>query len=69
RALPRLAATAIGPDGHPRIGSVLLGLLRWPADLPALIHAARDSARAHASLSACAPVLAPALRRLAEGRG
>ncbi|MEO1721892.1 MAG: hypothetical protein AAFR84_05765 [Pseudomonadota bacterium] len=69
RALPRLAATAIGPDGHPHIGSVLLGLLRWPSDLPALIHAARDSARAHASLSACAPVLAPALRRLAEDGG
>ncbi|MEL6766375.1 MAG: hypothetical protein AAFP17_04290 [Pseudomonadota bacterium] len=61
RALPRLAADAIGADGRPRIGNVLLGLARRPLDLPALIHAAQDSARAHAALSTAAAPTVEAL--------
>ncbi|MEM9764575.1 MAG: hypothetical protein AAF968_19070 [Pseudomonadota bacterium] len=61
RALPRLAADAIGPTGKPRIGHVLLGLARRPTDLPALVHAAQDSRRAHGALGEIAAPLARAL--------
>lgn len=50
RTLPALAATALGPDGRPRIGRVLLGLLSRPWDLPALLAAKKDSDRALATL-------------------
>ncbi|MEM7498492.1 MAG: hypothetical protein AAF371_10935 [Pseudomonadota bacterium] len=65
RALPQLAADAVGADGRPRIGKVLLGLLRRPTDLPALLRAGRDSAAAHAALSATAPAFLAALRAMA----
>ncbi|MEL7173931.1 MAG: hypothetical protein AAFN05_13325 [Pseudomonadota bacterium] len=61
RALPRLAADAIGPSGKPRIGHVLLGLARRPTDLPALVHAAQDSRRAHGALGELATPLVRAL--------
>ena len=54
RALPALAATALGPDGRPRIGRVLRGLALRPWDLPALLAAKRDSDRALASLRGAA---------------
>jgi len=50
RALPALAAVALGPDGRPRLGRVLAGLLRRPHDLPALIRAGSDSRKALAAL-------------------
>jgi hypothetical protein len=50
RALPPLAADALGPDGRPRTGAVLAGLARRPGQLPALLAAARDSAAALAAL-------------------
>jgi hopanoid-associated phosphorylase len=54
RALPRSAMAAIGPDGAIRTAPVLLGLLNRPADLPALVAAARDSAVAFRTLRRCA---------------
>ena len=54
RALPGLAATALGPDGRPRIGRVLRGLALRPWDLPALLAAKRDSDRALATLRGAA---------------
>lgn len=57
RALPRLAATALGPDGRPRIGAVLAGLGREPWALPALLRVKRDTDAALASLAAIAPEL------------
>lgn len=51
RALPLLAATALGPDGRPKIGRVIMGLLRHPMELPGLIAAGRDSSRALKALS------------------
>lgn len=54
RSLPSLAATALGPDGRPRIGRVLRGLLRRPHELPSLIAAGRDSQRALKALGASA---------------
>ncbi|MEL6335992.1 MAG: hypothetical protein AAFQ88_05015 [Pseudomonadota bacterium] len=56
RALPGLAAEALGPDGKPQIGTVLGGLLRKPGDLPALMRAKSDSDAGFA-----------ALRKAAEG--
>lgn len=52
RALPALAAGAVDARGRPRVGKVLLGLLRRPGDFPALLDAKRDSDRALAALSA-----------------
>ena len=54
RALPAFAARALGPDGRPRIGRVLAGLVRRPGDLPALLSAKRDSDRALHALRAVA---------------
>lgn len=54
RALPASAAGALDDDGRPRIAHVLKGLVRRPADLPALIAAKRDSDRALAALSSVA---------------
>ena len=50
RALPALAADALGPHGRPRVRAVALGLLRRPSDLPALLAAGRDSRAALAVL-------------------
>lgn len=51
RSLPEMAATALGPDGRPRVGRVLLGLLKRPWDLPALLSAKDDADRALSTLS------------------
>lgn len=66
RALPLLAATALGEDGKPRIWRVLLGLLRDPRQLPGLIAAGRDSSRALAALRRVAPGTMKAILRNAE---
>lgn len=50
RALPTLAATALGTDGRPMIGRVLLGLIRRSWQLSALLAAKRDSDAALATL-------------------
>ncbi len=50
RALPALAANALGSDGKPRIGQVLVGLLKRPWQLPSLLAAKRDSDKALATL-------------------
>lgn len=64
RALPASAADALGEDGRPRIGHVLLGLARRPWDLPSLLAAKRDSDAALAALRAVADDLLAALLRL-----
>ena len=46
RALPNLAAGAIRPDGTVKIGPVLAGLLRNPAQIAGLIGVGRDTAKA-----------------------
>jgi hopanoid-associated phosphorylase len=63
RALPALAADALGPDGRPRIGAVIWGLLRRPGDLPALLAAGRDSRAALAALRGAADAVIGALLR------
>lgn len=52
RALPALAARAIGQDGKPRIGAVLGGLVSQPSAAIGLWHAWRDSGRALGTLRA-----------------
>ncbi|MBK0397735.1 adenosylhopane nucleosidase [Limibaculum sp. M0105] len=54
RALPRLAADALGVDGRPRIARVVLGLLTEPWALPALIRLKSDTDAALAALAAIA---------------
>ncbi|MCL5775541.1 hypothetical protein M1105_00845 [Limibaculum sp. FT325] len=54
RALPRLAAHALGADGRPRLARVLLGLLAEPWALPALIRLKGDTDAALAALAAVA---------------
>jgi hypothetical protein len=61
RALPRLAATALDADGRPRLRAVAIGLLRRPADLPALLRAAHDSRLALTALGRAADACIPAL--------
>ena len=61
RALPKVAAGALDADGRPRIASVLAGVLRSPADLPALVSAARDSRAALAALRNAADAVFGAL--------
>lgn len=61
RALPASATDALGEDGRPRVGPVLLGLVRRPWDLPALLAAKRDSEAALAALAAVADDLCAAL--------
>lgn len=51
RALPRLAADALGADGRPRIARVVLGLLTEPWALPALIRLKSDTDAALAALA------------------
>ena len=61
RALPALAARALGEDGRPRIGPVVMGLLRRPGDLGALLRVKRDTDAALARLAAVAETLIPAI--------
>jgi hopanoid-associated phosphorylase len=61
RALPALAADALGPDGRPLMRTVIAGLLRRPGDLPALLAAGRDSRMALAALRRAADAVMGAL--------
>ncbi|MGO9771562.1 MAG: phosphorylase [Roseiarcus sp.] len=53
RDLPPLVARAVRPDGSVDLGAVTLGVILSPAQAPALIAAARDSAAAFAALRRC----------------
>lgn len=53
RALPALAAQAVGPDGRVRLGGVLAALARRPGDLGPMMRAGRDSRAAFRALDAC----------------
>lgn len=64
RALPPIVQTAVGPDGRPKIGTVIKAFLRRPYDLPALLHAKRDSDLGLRTLSASAETVIPALMSL-----
>lgn len=68
RALPRLAADALGPDGRPRIGRVIAGLLGEPWALPRLLRLRSDTEAALASLSGIAARLPEALIEAAAPR-
>jgi len=50
RVLPPLALDAVDEKGRTRLGATLWGLLKNPAQLPALMALGRDSARAHQGL-------------------
>jgi len=52
-SLPPAVARALGPDGRPRIGTVLASVAARPLQIPALIRTARDSERALAELLRC----------------
>ncbi|MEO0999164.1 MAG: phosphorylase, partial [Pseudomonadota bacterium] len=54
RALPVWMGGVIGPGGRPRMARVLMGFLRHPGDLPALLQAGRESAAALATLRGAA---------------
>ena len=63
RALPALAAGALGPDGRPMLGHVIRGLVRRPFELPGLLAAGRDSNKALATLRAAVdPVFSQLLK-------
>jgi len=64
RALPRLAATAVKPDGGVDILLILRELSRDPLQIQDLIRAGLDARAAFATLARCGPLLAP-LTRLA----
>jgi nucleoside phosphorylase len=51
-AIPPAARASVGADGRVRVAATLLGLLRRPQDLPALLALGRASAVAHARLRA-----------------
>lgn len=57
RDLPDLVRGALGPDGHPRIGPVLRGLLRRPGQLPGLLRLRADTNLALARLAQAAGLL------------
>lgn len=61
RRLPPLALTALKPNGGVDLPAVLAGLAREPGQLPALIAAGRDSARAFRTLSRLRGLLGPGL--------
>ncbi len=61
RALPALAALALGEDGRPRIGPVVAGLLRRPGDVAALLRVRRDTVAALATLTAVADTFIAAI--------
>ncbi|WP_454712942.1 phosphorylase [Cupriavidus nantongensis] len=52
RAVPAAAAAGMGEQGKTDVGAVLLGLLRAPGDLPALLRVASDAAAARGALRA-----------------
>lgn len=54
RSLPKLAETALDEAGQPRFWHVLMGLMRRPRELPALIRAGQDSKNALAVLAQAA---------------
>lgn len=54
RALPRLAAVALGPDGRPQLARVILGLLAEPWALPGLLRLKRDTDAALGALAGVA---------------
>ncbi len=58
RALPKLAAQALTPDGGVHYGRVIAGLARSPGDLGALMEAGRDSSAAFATLKRAGRALA-----------
>jgi adenosylhomocysteine nucleosidase len=62
RALPRLAATAIKPDGGVDLAHVLRELGREPGQIGDLIQAGLDARAAFASLRRCGRLLGPLLR-------
>jgi hypothetical protein len=61
RAIPDYALQGLKEDGTTDVMPVLLGLLRRPATLPALLGLARDSRAALASLGSAARLLGPTL--------
>ena len=61
RAIPAFAAQALKPNGEPDIVAVLTALLRDPRRIGPLMHLARDSGRAFATLTRCRPLLGPGL--------
>lgn len=61
RAIPAFAAQALKPDGEPDIVAVLSALVRDPRRIGPLVHLARDSGRAFATLTRCRPRLGPGL--------
>jgi len=58
-ALPRAAQAGFKADGEPDVGAVLVGLLRRPWELPALVRTALDAENAFKSLSRAAAALTP----------
>ncbi|MBT5812456.1 MAG: hypothetical protein HOI19_18945 [Rhodospirillaceae bacterium] len=56
-AIPTAAQAGIGPGGERRALKVLTGLLRRPAELPAILRLARHSGAAMKALDAAAPVI------------
>jgi len=61
RGLPALSANAISEDGRPRIGPVILGLLRRPSDIASLLRLKRDTDVALRTLAEIADRVVPAL--------
>jgi hopanoid-associated phosphorylase len=57
RALPPLAGKAMRPDGGIDVGAVILGLLREPGQLPALIRTGREAETAFRRLAEIVAVL------------
>jgi adenosylhomocysteine nucleosidase len=53
RAIPGFAAKALKPNGEPDVWAVLSAVLRDPSQIRPLIHLARDSGKAFASLKRC----------------
>ncbi len=63
RRLPRLAATAVGPNGRLRARAIAAALIRWPGDWPAVGRAGVDAAAARAALGGAAARLAVLARQ------
>lgn len=61
RAIPAFALDGLDGDGRTRIAPVILGLIKQPASLSALIRLAGDSRKAMQSLGAAARLLGPSL--------
>ena len=61
RAIPAFAAQALKPNGEPDIWGVLAAVIRSPGQIGPLIHLARDSGAAFASLKRCRARLGPGL--------